>query len=739
MLTVPIISEPNHPDRLSQTKDADYHVKYARWAVGNTISNSLHQSFILNSSVYWRFYAGDQWLLDDDLEGFLSDESGQARNRLKFVENLIKPMVKQLQGNAVRLDYNAKAINISPLSFTRREKELDKLLFITRQAKAMPFMQKSLQSNFGVGETEDETKQLFSNSYLDKYTKAVNNLLRWSRDKWNFEDALIQIAKHKTITGLGIHKGYEQNGEQVWEVTDPLFFGFDHAAKREDLKDSAYMWEMFFANAPELFERFQDISAYDRAAIEKYSIQDFQNMGYLGLLFSFNRNRCPAFEVYWKDIEREEYGYVIDNYGYEYLAKINHQDSKYTDKDLIKPKFENHNKFLGENNKNKKVIKYVDILRYCIFVPKEIIGAQNDVVLEHGIAPYQESYNLDPSNVEFPYKCYCADYHLGEIISPLQTIIDPQRMLNRSLSIMESHFNNARGISTVYDDSVVDAQGGEEELIRNLNLSKPVKVKANRQGVQNVIGTIGTNLGNQLNPFIDVSNLMRQIAQNVSGVNEAMQGTGSRANELVGVQQIKIERGMLLQEKFFYGLKNILLQTYQSVATQGKRIYADSKRRLSMITGDDEAENLIITKEMKNEDFRVFIKEVEPDQNQRNIANQVILQLRQFDLLGEKQAAEIFNKGDMDLVSQKMIEYFNEKQMLAELKYKSDTEKAAQQQQQLGAQLQMVTDEEKRKEQREDIKDAETKDHDINKVTARSTMKQQEMRVKAGLTPEKKV
>ena len=158
--------------------------------------------FILNSSVYWRFYAGDQWLLDDDLEGFLSDESGQARNRLKFVENLIKPMVKQLQGNAVRLDYNAKAINISPLSFTRREKELEKLLFITRQAKAMPFMQKSLQSNFGVGETEDETKQLFSNSYLDKYTKAVNNLLRWSRDKWNFEDALIQIAKHKTITGL---------------------------------------------------------------------------------------------------------------------------------------------------------------------------------------------------------------------------------------------------------------------------------------------------------------------------------------------------------------------------------------------------------------------------------------------------------------------------------------------------------------------------------------------------------
>ena len=93
-------------------------------------------------------------------------------------------------------------------------------------------------------------------------------------------------------------------------------------------------------------------------------------------------------------------------------------------------------------------------------------------MLEHGVMPYQEKYWFDPSNVEFPFKCFTWSYDKGEILSPLDDAINPQRFMNRVLSIAESHINNMRGTGTVIAKNAIDPRDGEETIQRNINKSK---------------------------------------------------------------------------------------------------------------------------------------------------------------------------------------------------------------------------------------------------------------------------
>jgi hypothetical protein len=79
------------------------------------MSNWLYRKYINKCLINWSFFKGQdgQWIFDEDVESFFLDESGDIRNRLKWTKNVIKPMVQQYVGNAIRLSYDAKATCIS--------------------------------------------------------------------------------------------------------------------------------------------------------------------------------------------------------------------------------------------------------------------------------------------------------------------------------------------------------------------------------------------------------------------------------------------------------------------------------------------------------------------------------------------------------------------------------------------------------------------------------------------------
>jgi hypothetical protein len=645
------------------------------------MSNYIYRRFINRCLINWSFYKGQdgQWIFDEDIEAFFLDESGDVRNRLKWTKNVIKPMVQQYVGNAIRLSYDAKAKCISDFVINKREEELAKLKALQKVAEAMPFFKDIIKNFAPIEDTELETEELFYNTFVETYEKDINNLIEFISNEVNMDELKVQITRNLAICGLGIYKGYEAGDNYVAESVNPLFFGWDMSAKKPDLSDAEFMHDWYYMDSPSIFEKYQKITPEERELIENYSNSNTQNSMHkiVNGIYTIPGGKVPVYEVYWKDIEKREYGWVVDEYGYPYYTMVNNPDSPYTDKDLIEPVTEKHKEELGDK---KKHTIYVDVIRYCIIIPQEEIGhGSGDIILEYGILPYQEKNLYDPANVKFPYKCYTYIYDRGEVLTPLDDVIDPQRFLNRTLSVVESHMANMRGTGTVISKSAVDDRDGEADITRNINSSKPIFVDTDRVGsVQNAIGTYGTNIGGGTLQMFQVIQAVQQSIQDVTGVNEAMTGTQGGSDVLVGVIEAQIQRGSLVQEPFYWALTSILKQAYEHMATVGKAIYHDNPRKLAMMVGDEGMSRIEITKDHLLQDYRIFIKRSETPEQGVASANQLLFTLLQAGLIDQTIFANLFNRASPDLVADALRKFSRDKMMAQQMADKAANEGMAQ-------------------------------------------------------------
>ena len=646
------------PNRLMSKKDKQYHSDYAKFCL-STMSNWLYRKYINKCLINWSFFKGQdgQWIFDEDVESFFLDESGDIRNRLKWTKNVIKPMVQQYVGNAIRLSYDARATCISDFVINKREQDLKELKAYQAVAEAFPFFKDLLKDTVGIMDTELETEEMFHNTFVENYEKDINNLVNFITEEVNLDELKVQLTRNLALCGLGIYKGFEAGDNYCAESINPLFFLWDLSAKKPDLSDSEFMGEWYYMDAPSIFERYQTLTSIERQAIENYGNQKTHDIHrVVNGIYSQAAGKVPVYEVYWKDVEKREYGWVMDEYGYPYYTMINDESSNYTDKDLIEPATEKHKAEMGDKKKHSI---YVDVMRFCIMIPQEEIGnGLGDIVLDYGILPYQEKNLYDPANVKFPYKCYTWVYDRGEILTPLDDVIDPQRFLNRTLSVVESHMANMRGTGTVISKSAVDDRDGEADIARNINASKPIFVDTDRVGsVQNAIGTYGTNIGGGTLQMFQVIQSVQQSIQDVTGVNEAMTGTQGGSDMLVGVIEAQIQRGSLVQEPFYWALTSILRQAYEHMATVGKMIYHDNPRRLAMIVGDEGFTTINITKDNLLQDYRIFIKRSESKEQGIVNGNSLLFTLLQAQLIDQKIFANLFNRATPELIANELRQY----------------------------------------------------------------------------------
>ena len=640
------------PNRLSGAKNKEYHRAFGKYCLG-TLGNYAYKKYLDKCLINWSFFKGGdgQWIFDEDVESFFLDESGDLRHRLKWTKNVIKPMVQQYVGNAIRMSYTARAECVSDFVINEREKRLAQLEYYHKASEKFPWMSTVIKERTGILDTFNETKEMFYNMFVEEYEEDINNLIAFVIEDIDMNELKVQITRNLALNGLGIYKGFEDGELYKAEATNPLFFFWDMSAKKPDLSDSEFMGEWYYLDAPTIFERYNSLTREERGLIEAYGNSESKSIHKIvNGMYTQAGGKVPVYEVYWKDVETREYGWVKDEDGYPFYTMVNHDDSNYTDKDLIEPQTEKHKLELGDKKKHKI---FVDVLRYCIMIPQEEIGGQTgDIVLEYGIVPYQEKKLGDPANVKFPYKCYTWVYDRGEILTPLDDVIDPQRFLNRTISVIESHLSNMRGTGTVISKSAIDARDGEGDMVRNMNASKPIFVDTDRVGsVQNAVGQYGTNIGAGTLQMFQVVNEVQKSIQDVTGVNESMTGTGGTSDALVGVIDAAIQRGSLVQEPFYWGLTSILKQAHEHIITVGKAIYFDNPRRLAMMVGDSGMKNIMITEEHMASEYRLFINRVESKEKSEETGNQLLFTLLQAGLLDKDSFSNLFNRATPDRIA----------------------------------------------------------------------------------------
>lgn len=725
-----VTSNVLRPNRLESSKDEKYHSDYAKWCL-NSLNHPLYRKFITKTLVNWSFFKGNdgQWIFDEDLESFFLDESGDVRNRLKMTKNMILPIVTQYVGNAVRLSYSARAQSISDFVINRREEELARLKYFQNVSQGFPEVEMLIRDRFTIGDSEAETEEIFENSWTETHEKDINNLLKYIEDQIDIDQIKVDLAYQKAISGLAVYKAREYNLEYEAEALDSMFFIWDMSARKSDLSDSEFMGDWYYSDTASLFERYQDLKKHQRDTLERFATDNSSNSNTIHRLvnnyYAPIGSKVPVYEMYWRDVEEHEYGWVMDRFDYPMFIRVNSDDNDFTDKDLIEPPESLVRAVVPKGKKKTKI--YVDIIRYCTFTPaEEVEYAGDDIVYEYGILPYQETYLYSPSNIKFPYKAYAFFYDKGEVLSPIDNIISPQRFINRLISVAESQINNSRGAGTIIDKSAVDPQEGEDGVTRAMNRSKPVFVDTSRTGsVQNAVGEYGSTVNQgTLSMFDIVSNIQQGIEQ-VTGVNDAMQGT--QGDKLVGVVEAQIQRGSLLQEPFYWGLSSVLEQAYQHMATVGKKIYLDNPRRLAIAVGDLGMQRIEITQDMALDDFRIKIDRSEDDVTLKDKGNQLLFTLIQGGLISEDNFKLLLNRATPDDVSDALREEVKVKKLMEMEQAKIAPIQQAQQDQAVQDGMTAQADAAQAEADREDINKQLDRDSRMNeKILAESAKNERE-------------
>lgn len=708
-----ISTQQNKPDRISTAENAkgpDYHVKYARWVIGQGATRG-HRQHIESYKTNKNFYTNKQWIVREDLDAFFKDESGQDRNRIKVTRNYIQPMVEQYRGNAERMTFEVKAQALSPMAKSRRDQQLGRLLTYQNVSAMVPeFGEYMKKSGYPIGKTEEETTSRFENHYVDKFVISMNRLLRYVASVNRLDKYKSQLAMDIALAGIGIMCPYPYNGEWMFRRIRPDQFGWDRGAKEQDLSDSEYFFEFDFSVATNVYERYQNLSYPEKQAIENY-VSHIGGRQATGQPYDV-AFRVPVYTSTWRDTLVDTFGYVTDEYGQRLLERINfipvdQEVPKYTREDVIPvAQLTGYQKKILNNKATRDM--QVDLWRYCKFMPYEATTAAGklgagvkDIIFEWGIIPYQEPDLYIPTNMLPPYKCGTWVYIDGQVLAPVDVAINPQRIMNRFLSVMENQINNAGGSGPVYDVDLLGDQD-EDEVQAKMKRGEPIGVHGKARGVSNAVGKYDASIKESTKVFADLVDNFRLGMESVTGVNEGLKGQTSNPDQLVGVMQLMIQRGSILQEPFYSAIADIYHGCYQSVATSGKRYYIDLDVELVDAVGIEAAEVLKMSKDMRPENFRISLVRTVDQKTERMYVDQRTLVWLQYGLVDHETAGMLIGRAT-DAESIAEMRAFQRK--LAEMKRKQS---AAQEQStalQENAQQQMgevVYGEQLRQEARED-------------------------------------
>ena len=689
------------PNRFSTKKDKKYHLDFSKYAASE-IDSYLHRMHINKILVNFNFYKGNQWIFDEDLTNFLVDESGDYRDRIKLTKNLVRPIVDNWVGSAVRMSFSTKVVSNSEFVINRREKQLARMLNLTEIANQSeePF-KSEIQSRFPVGDTAEETFGIFENTFIDRHEKNLNNLLKALKDKVGLEELKVRWARNFAISGMGIYKDFEQNYEYVGSDVNPLFFFWDRSAKKPDLSDASYMGEIMYMDVVGIIERFggkmknSDIKALENYSVNKRSTVNDNIRNYYGI----KGNKIPVYETYWLDQEKQEYAWVEDEAGYPMYSLINHKKSSYTDKDIIEAPTDE----AKERMKGKKKHKiYKDVLRWCIYTPAEETGAGKDIVMDFGIVPYQPCNTSRPSEVRFPYSVYTWVYENGEVLSPIDDVIDTQRFVNRTLSVTESLINNSGGAGVAIAEQAIPDRDKEHQVLSDVKRGKPITVDVGRVGsVTNAVHSYDASMPNGIGKYFDIINTMGASMGEITSVNRDMTGnTGS--SQLVGVTQANIQRGSLVQEPIFFAISQLMIKSCESMVDRGRLIYADNPRRLAIYTGDEGVQEIVITRDMALEDFRLSVKRSVDEATERQMVDTQVIQFMQLQMLDRKSAANLLGRASLEEFYD-AVRAFSKDMAQVEAQQSQMQQQQAMAQQQMMAQQQQIQAEEKERDREMEV------------------------------------
>lgn len=660
----PLLGSPSRPNKYDYRgeKGIDYDRDMGRYYIGcanNPVMMSNMMTFTINASMY----ANDQWIFREDLENFFMEEGGDTNNRIKQRLNIFRNIVKTYVNNVNRNTFQVRAYNISEGNMERMNDEMAMRMGAQQLAYAMPGFAEKFKAQYNLGDTPEETEMNFFDEMANKTDNATNALFKRAERMYQIGQWKSALARQKCLGGFTCVKDWYKNGEQELTNLDVPYVFYDVNSMKPDLSDGAYAGDIRFTTYTDICEQYPNLGEKERYALEQFGRSSNSGINqFLLRVANYPTDRIPVITICWQDLEVRKYAFT-SFMGKPKLMRIDNIDIS-GQPQLIDPSqlTKDELALMGDDG---VITVEKQVPRFCEMVCKEMISGTNDIILSHGEVPYSISKKEAPFQSPLPYIFDTYDYFYGRMLTPLDTALDCQRIMNRLASSMEAALNSAIGTGYIIADELTPADGSKKSSIDvDMKNNRTVRVKSARTGFNiqnNVIPYSGANQVASGLQYMTVIQSIKAMGEQITSVNSDMTGFNNNPRQLVGVQDNNIQQGFMLQGDFVDGIAYLYYKVYWSIANRGRRIACENNMRLIDTVGASMAQVLQFTKDMALESIHVDLRRVPLEQTNVDMVDAKIIMYFQLGLLGEKQVARLLGRSEMDAVNDAIVEYSQQK------------------------------------------------------------------------------
>ena len=493
-----------------------------------------------------------------------------------------------------------------------------------------------------------------------KLGETMSTILQCNMQLNRMPDVYARSMEEFLISGFIVHRksyGWRNGKEDCWtDYVQPNNFFIDNNMRDFRGWDVSVLGEVHdisfgqlceqFASSPQEYRELRDI--YKWAARKDYIATYAERFGYSRLenydfLFTSEPGRCRVIEI-WRKEQKPRYRchdyqngdiFKIDEEDYVRVVLAENEERIRMAKEVGMPE---------EEVPLIKATWFVDDYWYFYYLsPFGDILREGETPYEHGSHPYV-------------FKAY--PFIDGEIHSFVADVIDQQRYTNRLITLYDWIMRaSAKGVLMMPEDSLPDGVSIDDIAESWTEFNGVIVYRPSKSGkVPEQVANHSTNIG-----IAELLNMQLKFFEDISGVTGALQGKPGYSGESASHynQQTENATKSLLD----------LLECFSCFVVDGA--YKDVKnmqqfydtKRVFNIAGRSGAQIEYDPKKIRDVEFDLSITESTSTPAYRHLANDMLMQLYQFQAIGVEQLLE---HGDFPFADELLQSIKSQKEQLAQ-------------------------------------------------------------------------
>lgn len=600
------------PSLLEKNKDENWHKQFVQAIVKDSVTAN-YDAFNQSITTLYDYYNG---LQSGDEYAFLQQTENGDTLPAKWINyNKIRTKVNLLIGEMDKKGFEIVAKTVNTESKIRKQAEKKALLTQVKINKDLMDIEAEFPlpiSEPNLPEDEESVEDYFNYEYSDIYEVIMAQAVKYCGELYGLRHLRLELFRDIAIAGRCFLKSEIVNGVPTARRIDPRNLVFDTSAEDAFLRDATYFGEIRYMSIPEaaqqyglnkkeLEQAYQDHGDQTGIAHRRNGLTPTGTSSAEAFRREGNEVKVMVFTGIWQDTKPFNYKESKDKYGGE------------------------HVKFLGERDEADKKDSKVNRKNIKIWRKATLIG--NSFLKDWGEVENLPRQIDNISDTPCPYIGVIPSWINQRSVSIVEQLQGLQDLKNIALYNLQLAMVRAGAKGFVYDVSQLPEDWLPEDMMKYLKTAGIAFIDSKKDGIPtqfNQFSTIDLSLSPSVQYYMEISRMIDQEIDIISGINEAREGSIQYASQTVGVTQSALMQSNLKTEilySYFDGMMNRFLNHQAGlvkIAWEGKEVFAP-------IIGDVGVDFLDQEIDVDLQDYGMFIEYIPSVlANAENLQNMVI-------------------------------------------------------------------------------------------------------------------